>query len=98
MNPEDPNVRPASPLWVRGLQTVLMGLAYQLTSTLLLVVAIIQFIWVLLNGGPNARLMALGRSLGLYLGQIARFVSFDSERVPFPFSDWPEDARDQPPG
>lgn len=98
MKSDDCVVRPASPLWVRGLQTLLMGLAYQLTSTLLLVLAVIQFIWVLINHEPNRRLMDLGRSLGLYLGQITRFVSFASECVPFPFSDWPEDGFDQPPG
>lgn len=96
MNPEDPTVRPASPLWVRGLQTLLMGLAYQLTSTLLLVIAVIQFVWVLINREPNGRLMDLGRSLGLYLRQIAQFASFASERVPFPWSDWPDDEVDYP--
>jgi hypothetical protein len=42
-----------------------------------------------LSDGPNARLLAFGRSLGLYLGQIADFVSFATEDVPFPFGDWP---------
>jgi len=35
------------------------------------------------------RLKAFGKSAGRYLGQIAAFVSFDTEEAPFPFSDWP---------
>jgi hypothetical protein len=31
-------------------------------------------------------LLGLG---GRYLGQIAAFVSFSTETLPFPFSDWP---------
>jgi hypothetical protein len=31
----------------------------------------------------------LGQSLGRYLRQIVDFVSFATEEVPFPFSDWP---------
>ena len=76
-------------IWLRGLLMVLMGLAYQLTATLLVFVAIIQFVLALLNDAPNLRLMAFGRSLGHYQSQIANFVSFATEQAPFPFSDWP---------
>jgi hypothetical protein len=31
-----------------------------------------------------------GKSLGIYLKQIAEFLSYASEEKPFPFSDWPE--------
>jgi hypothetical protein len=34
-------------------------------------------------------LRAVGRSLGLYLRQIADFECFATEELPFPFSDWP---------
>lgn len=76
-------------IWLRGLLMVLMGLAYQLTATLLVFVAIIQFVLALLNDAPNLRLMAFGRSMGRYQSQIANFVSFATEQAPFPFSDWP---------
>ena len=76
-------------IWMRGLLMILMALAYQLASTLLFFVAIIQFVLALINGSPNARLMGFGRSLGRYQGQNANFVSFASEELPFPFADWP---------
>jgi hypothetical protein len=78
-------------LWMRGLFMVLMALIYQLCGTLLFIVAVIQFLLALLSEGPNARLLSFGRSLASYLGQLTRFLSFASEEIPFPFSDWPEE-------
>lgn len=76
-------------IWIRGLFMLLMGLAYQVTGTLLFVVTIIQFVMTLLNDAPNARLLSFGRSLGRYLQQIACFLTFADDAVPFPFNDWP---------
>lgn len=75
--------------WIRGLFMVLMALVYQLSGTLLFIVAILQFAFALMNEAPNARLLAFGRSLGRYLQQIASFLTFVSEEMPFPFNDWP---------
>lgn len=76
-------------IWLRGLVMILMALAYQLVSTVLFFVAIIQFLLVLINNEPNVRLSGFGRSLGRYQSQVADFVSFSSETAPFPFSDFP---------
>ena len=76
-------------IWLRGLLMLLMAMAFQVSGTLLALVAIVQFILALVDDAPNARLLAFGHSLGQYLGQIADFVSFATEEVPFPFSDWP---------
>ena len=76
-------------VWLRGLLMVLMAIAFQISGTLLAIGAIVQFVLALLSNGPNARLIAFGQSLGLYLSQIADFVSFATEEVPFPFSAWP---------
>lgn len=90
---DDPHATRMSPdtrsIWMRGLIMLLMALAYQLVSTLLFVVAVIQFILALINNTANPRLRAFGQSLGRYQGQVANFVSFASEDPPFPFSDWP---------
>ena len=45
-------------IWVRGLFMLLMALAYQVTGTLMFVVTIIQFVMMLLNDAPNARLVS----------------------------------------
>jgi len=76
-------------IWVRAFFMLLMSLALHVSVTLILVVAVIQFVMMLLNDTPNARLLAFGRSLGRYLQQIAYFLTFASEEIPFPFNDWP---------
>ena len=78
-------------IWVRGLFMLMMALAYQVAGTLLFIVTVFQFVVVLLNDTPNARLLSFGRNLGHYLQQIVHFLTFVSEEIPFPFNDWPSD-------
>lgn len=76
-------------IWLRGPLMILMAIAFQISGTLLALGAIVQFVLALLRDTPNARLIVFGQSLGLYLSQIADFVSFATEEAPFPFSAWP---------
>jgi hypothetical protein len=78
-------------LWVRVLLMLLMGLAFHIAVTILGALALVQLLFAAISDGPNERLQHFGRGLGQYLRQITDFVSFASEDVPFPFSDWPSD-------
>lgn len=89
MNETSANPPDRRSIWLRGLLMLLMALCFQLASTLLGLLAVVQFVLTLLKDTPNARLRAFGQSLGSYLRQIADFVSFATDDVPFPFSDWP---------
>ncbi|PHM18933.1 MAG: lipase [Curvibacter sp. PD_MW3] len=83
-----PSTAPQRNIWLRALLMLLMGIGFQLAATLLGVLAVVQFVLALVST-PNVRLSQFGRSLGQYLRQIAEFVGFATEDVPFPFSDWP---------
>ncbi len=76
-------------IWMRGLFMLLMGFALHVSGTMLAVIAVIQFVIVLVNGSPNARLLVFGRSLANYLRQIVNYLTFVTETMPFPFSEWP---------
>jgi len=76
-------------IWVRGFFMLLMAFVFQLAGTVMFVVTIIQFVIMLLNDTPNARLVSFGRSLGRYMQQIVHFLTCAAEEIPFPFSDWP---------
>lgn len=76
-------------IWLRGLFMLLMALAYHVAGTLVLIVAVIQFVMALLTGAPNVRLVSFGRSLGRYFQQLVNFLTFATEQIPFPFSEWP---------
>ena len=78
-------------IWVRGVFMILMAIAFHISGTLLAFAGIIQFILILVGMTPNTRLINFGQGLGRYLRQIADFISFGTEEVPFPFNDWPFD-------
>ena len=78
-------------IWIRGIFMLLMALAFQLSATVLCFVTVIQFVLVLMNDTPNDRLVAFGRNLARYLQQIVNFLTFATEDIPFPFSDWPSE-------
>lgn len=80
---------PPRKLPMRALFMLLMCLAFQLAAWVLIAVALLQLAFAAFSDEANPRLQNLGRSLGRYLGQIAAFVSFSTETLPFPFSDWP---------
>ena len=80
---------PPRKLPMRALLMLLMCLAFQLAAWVLMVVALLQLCFAAFSDQPNARLQSLGRSTGRYLGQIAAFVAFSTETLPFPFTDWP---------
>ena len=44
-------------IWIRGLFMLLMALAFQVSATVVCFVTVIQFLIVLLNSTPNARLI-----------------------------------------
>jgi len=79
-------------LGIRALLMLLMLVAFQLTASLLLCVAVLQLVFSLATDSANDRLRGFGGALGRYLGQIADFASFRTEDPPFPFSDWPSAA------
>ena len=79
-------------LWVRALLMLLMCAAFQLAAWILVLTALVQLVFAIFNDEPNRRLKLFGSSVGLYLTQIASFVTFATETLPFPFSDWPESA------
>ena len=48
-----------------------------------------QFLFKLLTGQPNPRLREFGGSLAAYFKQLAAFLTYHSEEMPFPFGEWP---------
>ncbi len=76
-------------LLIRSAYTVLFLFAMSLVQALLTLVAVIQFVLALAAGEPNGRLVDFGRSLAIWLAETVAFLSFASDRRPFPFSPWP---------
>ncbi len=81
-------------VWIRALLMALYAIAYVIAELLVWVVTIIQFLFVLVAGRANEQLLRFGNNLSAYVYQILRFLTFNSEAQPFPFSDWPDEPMD----
>ena len=75
--------------WQRGLFMLLFAVAYGVAELLLFVTAVFQFLCLLVTGKTLDRLRIFGENLGRYFYQIVRYLTFNTEEKPYPFSDWP---------
>ena len=86
---ESPKQMQHESIVLRVLWMLLFLLVWQVAQTLLGLLVLVQLIYLLVYGAPNAGLMNFGDSLSQFLAQIGRFGSFHTEQKPWPFADWP---------
>lgn len=79
-------------VWMRLLFMALFGIIYTVSRVVLLIVVVAQFLWLLITGSTNPRLLSFGGQLATFVYQILRYLTFNSETRPFPFADWPNDS------
>lgn len=84
-----------SSIWLRGLYMLLFALIYSVAEVITVPLVLFQFIHKALTGKTNQRLLSFGQSLSVFIYQIWRFLTFNSEILPFPFAAWP-DASNNP--
>ena len=80
---------------IKVLYLILFYMIYGLTDLALIVIVVAQTLLKLFTGEPSESLKDFGRSLGTYVKQISEYLSYASERKPFPFSDWPQAGFDE---
>lgn len=87
--PIEENIKSKS-TWLRGLFMLVFVAIYAVSRFVVGAVVLLQFLWVLFTGEVNPRLKVLGESLAVYTSQIIRYLTYNTERRPFPFDDdWP---------
>lgn len=77
-------------LILRAVWMLIFFFVWQLAELVLLGVIVLQLLSRVSAGKPNAGLQAFGDSLSQYLAQIGRFGTFNTDRKPWPMSDWPK--------
>ena len=75
---------------VRGLLIILFAIIYSIAEVVIAAVVVLQFGFVLVTGEKNDKLLEFGAQVSIFIYQILRYVSFNSDERPFPFADWPE--------
>jgi hypothetical protein len=79
-----------SSIWKRALYMLLFALFYSVAEMVLFAVVIFQFLFKLITGETNKRLLDFGQSLATYFYQILQFLNFNTEHHPYPFAEWPQ--------
>lgn len=74
--------------WLRLLYIILFALAFKVAALLMGIVTVVQFFSVLFTKKPNARLQTFGGDVGNYLRDVARFLTYHTDHMPYPVSDW----------
>ena len=84
------NVRELSG-WVRVLFVIFFIVVLHLIiGPLIVLLALAQGLFLIFTAKANENLAGFGALLAIYAAQILNFVTFHSERRPFPFSDFPD--------
>jgi len=76
-------------VWMRVLFMLLFGAVYYVSAMVLTALVIAQFLFVVITGRKNDRLLGFGAQLSAFFYQIITYLTYNSEERPFPFTDWP---------
>lgn len=76
--------------WMRVLFVAIFWFIFYLTQLVIAAVVIAQCLFTLLTSKPNEYLLKFGESLSKYVQEILRYVTFNTDVRPFPFSDFPK--------
>ena len=75
--------------WLRALYMVLFAVLFKAAEFVMWVVVVFQLVITLATDRPNQRLQRFGQQLSIYVGSLWMFLTYNSEKKPFPYSDWP---------
>ena len=90
MSVPQPTTRPVPPdLGLRVLYMLLFGIVFWILTWTLAVAALLQLLLRLINGRPHAEVARFGSALARYSHELIDFLTFATDRMPYPFAPWP---------
>ena len=81
-------------IWTRGAYILLFGFIYSAAEVVMIAVVVLQFIFILFTQNKNQKVLDFGADLTEFLYQVFRYLTFNSDNRPFPFSEWPKGKKD----
>jgi type III secretory pathway component EscV len=76
-------------IWLRGFFMLVFGFIAGFARFAITLIAILQFLSLLIRRKPHSGLKLFGQTLNNYLYQINQFLTANSEDYPFPLGTWP---------
>ncbi len=94
-----PDDKPANPIqdnmksgatWTRALFMLISCVLVSVASVAGSVAVVLGFFWVLITGDVNRQVQQVGQSIALYIYNILRYLTFNTDVKPFPLGgEWP---------
>ncbi len=78
--------------WMRLVFMILFSVFLFVANIIMKALVAIQFLFALFTGSDNPNLRQFGDSLSQFIYAILRFLTYNTEDKPFPFTGWPEAA------
>lgn len=75
--------------WIRGLYILLFLFITFIVKFIIWFITLFQFVTVLFTDQPNKMALEFSEHLSIYIAQIFRFIAYNTEEKPYPFSAWP---------
>lgn len=88
-SPEMPQEEAHQNIWKRGLIMIALGIFFAISRSILLALAIVQFLWVVFTREKNAAISDFGTSMSAWIAEVVKFQTFATEERPFPWAPWP---------
>lgn len=77
-------------VWLRLVFMCVFGLIASLAGMVGSVVVVLGFLWLLFTGEVNRELRQVGQSIAMYIFEILRYLTLNTDDKPFPFGGaWP---------
>lgn len=83
--------------WLRALYMILFAVLFKAAEFVMWVVVVFQLVITLATDSPNERLQRFGKQLSICVCGLWMFLTYNTEKKPFPFSDWPTTGTTTPP-
>jgi hypothetical protein len=80
--------------WKRVLYMLLFGITYSVAEMVLGLIVLVQFFLLLFTGAASEPLLRLSNNIAAYVRQVFRFLAFNTEEMPFPIGEWPDEPAD----
>ena len=74
--------------WTRIIYMVLFAIILYLSMMVVWLVVLVQLLFALITGKPNQDIADFAADLSQYVYRVVAFLTYTSERRPFPFNDW----------
>lgn len=79
--------------WIRLLYMLVALVCLEIARVLFFICVAFQFLSTLLTRKLNKHVFVLSKSLRLYINDNLRYLSYFTEKKPYPFSSWPTRKR-----